>query len=168
MRSGMEEFCRRAKMEMEKSSVENPQSNGASEAGVKQAKEIFKKVRMEGQSKEEALFMLQGTPRAPGMLSPMRLFHGREPRIPELPALTDLRDESAAACAMNQNKLDKKTRANLKTERFDTSPLDLEIGLQVVMRNPKSNLWDIKGTVVSVRPGGRSCYVKQQPQIGLT
>ena len=48
----------------------------------------------------------------------------------------------------------------MKTERFDTSPLDLEIGLQVVMRNPKSNLWDIKGTVVSIRQGGRSCYVK--------
>ena len=28
------------------------------------------------------------------------------------------------------------------------------------MRNPKTDLWDIKGTVVSIRPGGRSCYVK--------
>ena len=133
MRTGMEEFCRRAKVEIEKSSIENTQSNSASEAGVKQAKGIFAKARMEGRSKEEALFMLQATPQVPGMLSPMRLFHGREPRIPELPALTDLRDEAAGASAMNQNKLDKKTRANLKTERFDTSPLDLEIGLQVLM-----------------------------------
>ena len=34
MRSGLEEYCRRAKVELEKSSAENPQSNGASEAAV--------------------------------------------------------------------------------------------------------------------------------------
>ena len=163
MRSEMEDFCRRAKVVLEKSSVENPQSNGASDIGVKQVKGIFAKARMEGRSKEEGLFMLQTTPRAPGMLSPMRLFYGREPRIPELPGLVDLRDEAASACAKNQNKLDRKTRANTKTERLDTSPLDLEIGLQVVMRNPKTNLWDIKGTIVSIRQGVGAVMSKQTP-----
>ena len=80
----------------------------------------------------------------------MRLFHNREVRIPQLPALSDFRDKTACASALNQNKLDKKTQANLKVERFDTSPMDLRIGLEVVMRDPKSNLWDIKGTVVSI------------------
>ena len=156
----MAEFCRRAKIDLEKASAGNPQSNGAAEAGVKQAKGIFMKARMEGCSQEEALFMMQATPRAPGSLSPMRLFHGREVRIPQLPALSDLRDKAACASTLNQNKLDKKTWENLKVEQFDTSPMDLKIGLEVAMMNPKSNLWDIKGTVVNIQPGGRSCYVK--------
>ena len=62
MHQGMSDFCRRAKIYLEKSSAGNPQSNGASEAGVKQAKGIFKKAQMEGCSKEEALFMMQATP----------------------------------------------------------------------------------------------------------
>ena len=71
MRNGMSDFCRRAKIDLEKASAGNPQSNGAAESGVKQVKGIFKKAQMEGCSKEEALFMMQSTPRAPGSLSPM-------------------------------------------------------------------------------------------------
>ena len=41
MRSEMGEFCRRAKIDLEKSSAGNPQSNGAAENGVKQVKSIF-------------------------------------------------------------------------------------------------------------------------------
>ena len=90
----------------------------------------------------------------------MRLFYCREPRIPNLPGCTDLWDEAAAGEARNQNKFERKERANLKTEHLDTSPLDLEVGLKVVMRNSKTNRWDVKGEVISIRAGGRSCYVK--------
>merc|ERR1712059_119700 len=150
MRGSMFEFCRRAQIDLQNASAGNPQSNGTAENAVKQTKGIFKKARMQGCSKEEALFMLQATPHSAGSLSPMRLFHGREIWVPQLPALSDWKDETACTNALNQNKLDKKTRANLKVERFDTSPMDLRIGLEVVMRDPKSNLWDIKGTVVSI------------------
>ena len=106
--------------------------------------------------------MMQATPRGVGLLSPIRLFYYREPRTPSLPACSDLRDEAAAGGARNQNKFERKERANLKTERLDTSPMELEVGLKVIMRNSKTNRWDVKGEVISVRPGGRSCYVKTE------
>ena len=90
----------------------------------------------------------------------MRLFHNREVQIPQLPALTDLRDEQACAGTVNQCKFEKKAKANQRVERLDTSPLELEVGLDVVMRDPISKCWDIPGTVVSIRPGGLLCYVK--------
>ena len=138
MWGGLEDYCRRAKIELEKSSVENPQSNGASKASVKQVKQVFAKCHLEGKSKEEGLFMMQATPRGVGLLSPMRLFYCREPRIPSLPACSDLRDKAAAGGARNQNKFERKERANLKTERIDTSPMELEVGLKVIMRNSKT------------------------------
>ena len=160
MRGGLQEYCRRTKIELEKSSAENPQSNGASEAAVKQVKQVFAKCTLEGRSKEEGLFMLQATPRRVGQLSPMRLFYCREPRVPGLPCCTDLRDEKAAGQARNMGKLEAKERANLQTQRLDTSPMDLATGMKVIMRNSKTNKWDVKGEVISVRPGGRSCYIK--------
>ena len=62
MRNKLEEYCRRAKVCMEKASAENPKLNGATEAAVKTVKNIFKKSRMDGVSREEALFLLQATP----------------------------------------------------------------------------------------------------------
>ena len=150
MRGGLEDYCRRAKIEVEKSSVENPQSNGASEASVKQVKQVFAKCVLEGKSKQEGLFVMQATPRGVGLLSPMHLFYCCEPRIPSLLACTDLRDEAAAGGARNQNKFERKEWANLKTERLDTSPMELEVGLKIIMRNSKTNRWDVKGEVISV------------------
>ena len=92
----------------------------------------------------------------------MRLFHNREIRIPQLPALPDLRDEQACGEAVNQGKFHKKAKANERVEKFDTSPLELTISLQVVMRDAVSKRWEIPATVVSLRPGGRSAYVKTE------
>ena len=64
--------------------------------------------------------------------------------------------------AVNQGKFDKKAKANEKIEKFDTSPLELTVGLQVVMRDTVSKRQDIPATVVSLQPGGRSAYMKTE------
>ena len=61
---------------------------------------------------------------------------------------------------MNKCKFHTKENINKRTERLDTSPLDLEVGLRVLLRDRTSKQWEIPGTVVSVRPGGRSAYIK--------
>ena len=133
---------------MEKASAENPKLNGAAEAAIKTVKNIYKKSWMNSVSKEEALFLLHATPRHAGSLSPMRLFHNHEIRIPQLLALPDLRDEQAYGEAVNKEKFHKKAKANERIEKFDTSPLELTVGLQVVMRDAVSKRWEIPATMV--------------------
>ena len=95
-----------------------------------------------------------------GSLSHARIFHNREIRIPELPKLEDGLDELACGEAINKGKLSQKERNNSKTERLDTLPFKLAVGLRVLMRDTVSKKWSIPGYVVSIRPGGRSAYVK--------
>ena len=92
MRTQLEDYCRWAKIVMEKASTYHPEINGAAESSVKQVKNLYRKCRMDGQSKEEALFIFQATPRSAGELSPARMFYNRDIRIPQLPKLEDERD----------------------------------------------------------------------------
>ena len=78
MRGKLEEFCRRAKIVLERSSAANPRSNGSAENAMKQVKQLYSKACQEGVSKEESLFFYLSTPRRAGSLSPARIFHNRE------------------------------------------------------------------------------------------
>ena len=44
--------------------------------------------------------------------------------------------------------------------RFDASPFKLKVEMKVVLRDLKLKKCDIKGEVVSIREGGKSCYIR--------
>ena len=128
------DFCRRGKIEFETSLAENPQLNGGSEANIKIVKTILRKCALAGKDREEALFNLLCAPREVGNLNPVRLFYNRERGIPELPKISDSLYERTAGMTINKRKQAAKEQAASDTERFYTSPLELKVGMNVVLR----------------------------------
>ena len=151
-RSEFDEFCKQNFIIHENSSPYYPQSNGLSEAAVKQMKFLLKKVNENHTKFSSCLLDFRNTPNASGK-SPAQMFFGRRlrGRLPHLPGANNL-DLSNAISGGDQRKLLMKA-----VETRPGVPLKtLSCGQRVLVQNPISKSWDDKGTITEVRPGERS------------
>ena len=136
-------FCEAHGIKKETSSPYFPQSNGLAEAAVKQAKRLLKKVEYKFKAFKKAFLHWRNTPRVDSK-SPAQLFFGFRQNFGQAeqkpPVFIDRTSASLPKRASNDLR-------NLPT---------LQINDRVFIQNVKTKVWDTKGTIESVRRGGRS------------
>ena len=120
---------------------------------------LMKKSIEEDSQWRETLYILQLTPRTPEGMSPARLFFQRQLRIPHLPTLPDSREEQYEARQMLKKKNKAKQARNEKIKKGE-APVELKLGLRVLLQDMSSKLWDMPGMVTSVREGNRSGHIQ--------
>ena len=148
------EFCEKFSIVHEKSSAYFPQSNGLSEAGVKNAKKLLLKTLQEGSDFEEALSEFRLTPRADGY-APADLFFGRTPKG-NLPGFRPIVVRSYAEAA-------RRNAREVIRERDEALTLaPLKPGEKVVIQDQKSLRWLDEGVVLEKREDGRSYLVESR------
>ena len=129
------------------------------ERSIAIVKDLLSKTQRNSESFREARFSLQNTPRTSEGFSPARLFYRRILRDPHLPQLQDNLDERAGRDSIQANKDKRKRRKNEEKKRLNTTPVELKPGMNMILQGAISKLWNIKGQVVSIRPGGQSAYI---------
>ena len=87
------------------------------------------------------------------------MFYGRILRDPHLPQLEDNLDERIGRDIIQANKEKRKRKKNEERRRLNTTPVELKVGMHIILQGAISKLWNIKGQVVSIRPGGCSAYI---------
>ena len=151
-RSEFDEFCKQFNIIHENSSPYFAQSNGLSEAAVKQMKHLMKKVNENNNEFSTRLLEFKNTQNISGK-SPAQMFFGRRLRsqLPHLPGANDL-DIANAKIGAEQ----RKTNMQDTEKQPRTALPELTIGQKVLIQNPLSNVWDNKGKITSIRPNKRS------------
>ena len=151
-RSEFNEFCKNFNIIHENSSPYFAQSNGLSEAAVKQMKHLMKKVNENNAEFSTRLLEFKNTQNISGK-SPAQMFFGRRLRsqLPHLPGANDL-DIANAKIGAEQRKINME---NTKNQPRTALP-ELTVGQKVLIQNPLSNVWDNKGKITSIRPNKRS------------
>ena len=150
-RSEFDEFCAEHSIVHENSSPYFPQSNGLSEAAVKQMKFLLKKCKENRDEFSDALLEFRNTPNVSGR-SPNQMFYGRRlrGRLPHLPGANDLDIKNAIAGADHRKTL-------MEYSTVSGTPLtQFPIGQRVLLQHPLTKSWDSKGRVTGMRPNGRS------------
>ena len=155
-RSEFDEFCKDFNIIHENSSPYYAQSNGLSEAAVKQMKHLMKKVNENFNEFSTRLLEFRNTQNVSGK-SPAQMFFGRRLRsqLPHLPGANDL-DIANAKKGAEQRKScikDSKNRPGIALP-------ELTIGQKVLTQNPLSNAWENKGVISNIRPSKRSYDVE--------
>ena len=151
-RSEFDEFCKNFNIIHENSSPYFAQSNGLSEAAVKQMKHLMKKVNENNAEFSTRLLEFRNTQNISGK-SPAQMFFGRRLRsqLPHLPGANDL-DIANAKIGAEQRKINMEDTKNQPR----TALPELTVGQKVLIQNPLSNVWDNKGKITSIRPNKRS------------
>ena len=151
-RSEFGEFCREHNIVHENSSPYYAQSNGLSEAAVKQMKFLLKKVNENLSEFSSSLLEFRNTPNVSGK-SPAQMFFGRRlrGRLPHLPGANDMDIANAIAGADQRKSLMDDLQLKPAT------PLTkLSINQCVLVQDPHTKSWNIKGRITDIRPTGRS------------
>ena len=151
-RSEFGEFCKNHNILHETSSPYYPQSNGLSEAAVKQMKYLLKKVNENVSEFSTRLLEFRNTPNVSGK-SPAQMFFGRRLRgcLPHLPGANDLDITNAKTGADHRKSL----MENLETK--PGTPLkQLKMGQRVLIQNPQTKSWDRECQITGIRQNGRS------------
>jgi hypothetical protein len=68
-------------------------------------------------------------------------------------------DERLAGQDSRLDRIKDKEKRNKKITSQGYTPIILVLGQKVVLQDQKSRLWETKGKVQSIRPGGRSAYI---------
>jgi hypothetical protein len=156
------QWCRRVGIILEHSSPYFQSANGMAERNLAGVKKLIIKTREEGCASQIQLRLseyrnMPSTSR--GLLSPARLFYGRQVRTASLPTLpdklcgTDIDRRTIIASAKKELERDRLNRA-----RACRSPF--EVDNRVRLQNPVTGRWDMVGTVIAKRRRGRSYYVR--------
>ena len=151
-RSEFDEFCKDNNIIHENSSPYCPQSNGLSEAAVKQMKYLLQKCNQNLNDFHCSLLEFRNTTNVSGK-SPAQMFFGRRLRgkLPHLPGANDLDISNAKDGADNRNKL-----MNQNENLPGTTLQSLSVDQRVLLQNPISKSWDQTGIITAVRKSGRS------------
>ena len=80
-------------------------------------------------------------------------------RDPQLPQLQDGLDEGAGRDSIQAARDKRKRKKNEDKKRLDTTPIELTVGMEVLLQGVKSKLWNIEGVVKEIRPGGHSAFI---------
>ena len=139
-------------------------SNGRSERAVQDLRAMWDRAEMEKGSKltlpERAhlLSLFNDSPRAVGAASPARLHFRRQYRHPGMPAFeVEIFDKGEEIIGW-QKKEDRKEAANKRVATNQRKPLNLTVGLKVLVEDKQGNN-TLPGEVVGVR-SQRSCWVQ--------
>lgn len=149
-------FCRTHNIVHETSSPHFSQSNGLSEAAVKQMKFLMKKVKENTQLFAEAKLEWVNTPNESNK-SPAQMFFGRKQRtkLPHLPEATKLDPSNAIQGAQ-------KRKSNMTKWSLIKKPhlSELEVGQRCIVQDPISLKWNKQGQIVALRNKKRSYKIK--------
>ena len=144
-RSQFSAFCQELGIVHEKSSPYNPQSNGLSEAAVKQTKALLRKSCDNWPEFKARLAEWRNAARADGF-SPAQMFFGRRMRT-GLPvteaALRERADLEAAEKARQKVYDDNRSQFDSGAQNLVT----LKAGVKVWIQNPVSSKWDSTGVI---------------------
>ena len=139
-------------------------SNGRSERAVQDLRTMWDRAEFEKGSKltlpERAhlLSLFNDSPRAVGAASPARLHFRRQYRHPGMPAFeVEIFDKGEEILGW-QKKEDRKEAANKRVATNQRKPLNLTVGLKVLVEDKQGNN-TLPGEVVGVR-SQRSCWVQ--------
>lgn len=154
-RTEFEDYCRTNGITHETSSPYHPESNGHAEAAVKAVKHLLKKCRELDEDFATALFEWRNVPRQDGF-SPAAMFFGHRQRglLPTLPVRPINQDHAISS---------RKESRRYAKDRFDSRASilpNLAIGDRVLLQDPVSKTWTMKGTVVSTLPSGRTYEIE--------
>ncbi len=154
-RSEFDDFCKVHKITHETSSPHFSQSNGLSEAAVKQMKHLMKKTKENPKLFAESKLEWVNTPNMSGK-SPAQMFFGRMQRtqLPHLPNATNL-DPSNAIKAANKRKIIMTQPSLIKKPHLS----ELEVGQKCIVQDPILLKWDKQGRIISKR-NKRSYLIK--------
>ena len=149
--AGLKEMGIRA----EASSPYHPQSNGLAEASIKNVKSLLYKTKYSRENFEKALAQWLQTPRRDGF-SPSDLFFKRHLRglLPSVPRTIDMQQAIEA-----RDKQQEKYRKEMSKHK---ALQPMKQGDKIVTQNLRTGLWDIRGTVESVRENGRSYWIRTE------
>ena len=86
--------------------------------------------------------------------------------FPGLPTLPDEVDEVAAGVEKQAKKVAAKKRRNSKVSRFGRNVVEMEEGLNVLLQDDKTKLFNIEAVVARVCEGGRRAYVQGKDKGG--
>lgn len=150
-RTEFNQFCNSLNITHELSSPYNPQSNGLAEVTIKSVKYLLEKCFDSQEDFQVALSEWKATPRADGF-SPSEMFFGRRLRtlLPGIQFPFDPLQAETAREDTRQKVLDSDTSQTLAP---------LYVGDAVLVQNEKTKEWVDKGTIISIRPSGRSYEV---------
>ena len=133
------DWTRRMGIDWSPSSGYYSQSNGRVERSIGIVKDLLAKTQRSSESFREAWFALQNTPHTAEGFSPARLFYGRILRDPHLPQLEDDLDERVGRDTIQANKERRKRKKNEEKRRLNTSPVELKVGMNVILQGPSAN-----------------------------
>ncbi len=160
------QFCKSWGIEHDPSSPYHHEANGYAEAAVKSMKNLVKKICPGKTVKNErffkALLEYRNIPRKDG-LSPAQRLLGRPTRtkLPAHPVIykKDIRDKiqeaDRLAVKLRERSKDQHDRRARKLEQ-------LEPGTVVRVQHHLTKRWDLNGTVMEVKPRGRSYLVRSE------
>ena len=143
-RTDFSAFCKANNIIHETSSPYNPQSNGAAEAAVKQAKHLLEKHNGYNASFLRGLSAWRNTPLPSKGRSPAELFLGRK-----LHGLWPILTKPAS----QRNPSPIQSHRTLPTLKNDTP---------VIIQDPTTKRWTQTGTIANIRPRGRSYIIKTE------
>ena len=138
-------------------------SNGKVEQAIGQLRQTWdrgqqqKGNRLTKGERAEALAVLNDSPRRVGAVSPARLHFRRQYRHPGAPAMDLAVCEEEEETVEWQCKADRKVAANKRVATNQKKPLQLRVGLRVLVEDKEGNN-TLPGEVVGVR-SQRSCWV---------
>ena len=138
-------------------------SNGKVEQAIGQLRQSWDRGQQQKGSKltkgerAEALAVLNDSPRRVGAVSPARMHFRRQYRHPGAPAMDLLVCDKEEEQVEWQCKADRKAAANERTATNQKKPLQLRVGLRVLVEDKEGNN-TLSGEVIGVR-SQRSCWV---------
>ena len=139
-------------------------SNGRSERAVQDLRAMWERAEMDKGAKltlpgrAHLLSLFNDSPRAVGAASPARLHFRRQYRHPGVPAFeVEIFDKGEEIIGW-QKKADKKEAANKRVATNQRKPVNLSVGLKVLVEDKQGNN-TLPGEVVGVR-SQRSCWVR--------
>ena len=159
--SYFENFCKQYNVIHNKTSVNNPQSNGLAESSVHTAKLLLKKTEHDNLNFEEALAAHRHVPRADGY-SPFQLFFNRLGRLPHLPRLPAQFDKYEGMARRDETQLKQGQHFLMHARDYKM----FQLGERVVFPDLLGR-WTRYGTVIQIRPGGLSYLVQDQNRVYL-
>ena len=156
-RSIFTEFCEELGIKHETSSPYNPASNGLAEAAVKNVKKLLLKCMEKKEDIWHALLEFRNLPRVDGF-SPAEMFVGRRQRtlLPVLPSARSPVDQEEAHAGRGVTD----TANRKRKDQHTIAHQPLNIGQEVLVQHPHTNLWDEKGIVQEIKDHGKSYVIE--------
>ena len=141
-------------------------SNGKVEQAIGQLRQTWDRAQQQKGAKltrgerAEALAVLNDSPRRVGAASPTRLHFRRQYRHPGAPAMDLVVCDREEERMEWEVKTDRKEAANRRTATNQKKPLQLRVGLKVLVEDKQGNN-TLPGEIVGVR-SQRSCWVRME------